>query len=32
MSNFAGKSEMTKMSRVAEVSPSVPVGDTSRAI
>ena len=32
MSNFAGKSEMTKMSKVAEVSPSVPVGDTSRAI
>jgi len=32
MSNFARKSEMTKISRVAEVSASIPVGDTSRAI
>jgi hypothetical protein len=32
MSNFAGRSEMTKLSKVAEVSPAVPVGDTSRAV
>lgn len=32
MSNFARKSEQTKVSRVAEVSAPVPVGDTSRAI
>jgi len=32
MSNFARKSEQTKVSRVAEVSAPIPVGDTSRAI
>lgn len=32
MSNFARKSEVTKVSRVAEVSAPIPVGDTSRAI
>ena len=32
MSNFAGRSEMTKLSKVAEVSPAGPVGDTSRAV
>jgi hypothetical protein len=28
ISNFAGRSEITKLSKVAEVSPPVPVGDT----
>lgn len=32
MSNFARKSEITKLSKVAEVSAPIPVGDTSRAI
>jgi hypothetical protein len=32
MSNFARKSDHTKISRVAEVSAPIPVGDTSRAI
>ena len=32
MSNFAGRSEVTKLSKVAEVSPPVPVGDTQRQV
>ena len=32
VSNCARNSEMTKMSKAAEVSPQVPVGDTTRVI
>jgi hypothetical protein len=32
MSNQARNSEMTKLSRVEEVSSIIPVGDTTRAI
>ena len=32
MSNQARNSEMTKLSRVEEVSAIIPVGDTTRAI
>jgi len=32
MSNFARRSEVTKVEQVAETSPPVPLGDTSRQI